>query len=101
MGFTCSCLGSRGVFLALLGWAGGGWAQDSAYDPPAGYYNGTAQPLASSLTSVLNGKIKGHSVICPLYTSDASDEKRGLYTGGWTNMTKIKIHRLSHLRINN
>ena len=63
MGFTCSCLGSRGVFLALLGWAGGGWAQDSAYDPPAGYYNGTAQLLASSLQSVLNGKIKGHSVI--------------------------------------
>lgn len=52
-----------GVFLALWGWAGAGWAQDPAYDPPAGYYDGTAGLLGSSLQSVLNGKIKGHRVI--------------------------------------
>jgi len=52
-----------GVFLALLGWAGMGWAGDPAYDPPAGYYDGTAELLGSSLQGVLNGKIKGHRVI--------------------------------------
>jgi endonuclease I len=40
-----------------------GWAGDPAYDPPAGYYDGTAELLGSSLQGVLNGKIKGHRVI--------------------------------------
>ncbi|NDB97038.1 MAG: hypothetical protein EBZ78_12920, partial [Verrucomicrobia bacterium] len=53
----------RGVFLALLVLAGGGWAADPAYDPPTGYYDGTADLLGSSLQGVLNGKIKGHRVI--------------------------------------
>lgn len=63
MGFIRSLLSCWRVFLVLEIVVGVCPAQNSAYNPPGGYYQSSEGLLGSALQAGLHTKIKGHTVI--------------------------------------